>query len=608
MSISVKKEKIIELRPDSTLLDPEFESYKLSLEQLPVSKSEIRFGVKCVEPGTGQFSYEKTRCMVTHNYLYMDMWHPDNVFFIDTGSRIRRFHLHGNRMDPAQCVYTLESKDSSSTHPLPPSLLFPGAELCVASDGSGEVHVLSTGTRGNRDGGKWTSLWRDDTVGACVLLDAKTSVDEDGTTGLELLTARFEERKSPKEQCDEFTVVILDWHTLESSGNDAAHSFELTRTRTFEEKSYPHYVAVSKHGLSLAADAPFAYVASEWEEAAGDLVTTVAGDSAARRQPKYKWSQTFEDITLTIDLPAGATKKHVVYSLNTRNISVSVRPDLESVPVEVIAGRLYFEAEPEQSSWSITDSGQLVVCVQKKLENRTWPQVVEGEDYGEMVVDPDLAAKVHEQLKHLTTEVANTDEPMDTAQNLFNNNQLEECDDYFRSGASLKYFDAASNAFTHYVDLSRVKWLFNTRSSSAGESPALVLRHDVDAVVWQPIAPQETINSDRLWRHQATYNALGYVHASKQNLKFTVSAPNSSYAAMCECQHRVYIYRQPSPLVNASLKNRVLGKQVAKIMKQQVAVLDSNVDICGMCASNDRLYVLTATEMYVFKTASDVGA
>lgn len=92
----------------------------------------------------------------------------------------------------------------------------------------------------------------------------------------------------------------------------------------------------------------------------------------------------------------------------------------------------------------------------------------------------------------------------------------------------------------------------------------------------------------------------GYVQASKRDKKFATCAPNFSYAALGECLRRVFIYRQPSP-VDTVLFNRKQGRQVGQVAKQQVANLDTNNPVLGFRASNERLFILTASNMFVLK-------
>ena len=97
-----------------------------------------------------------------------------------------------------------------------------------------------------------------------------------------------------------------------------------------------------------------------------------------------------------------------------------------------------------------------------------------------------------------------------------------------------------------------------------------------------------------------SYFLAGYVQASKRDKKFFACAPNYSYAALCECLRRVFIYRQPTPM-STVLYNRKEGRQVGQVAKQQVASLETNDPILGFQATNERLFVLT-TKIFCFNS------
>lgn len=92
----------------------------------------------------------------------------------------------------------------------------------------------------------------------------------------------------------------------------------------------------------------------------------------------------------------------------------------------------------------------------------------------------------------------------------------------------------------------------------------------------------------------------GYVQASKQDKKFMACAPDYSYAALCECLRRIFIYRQPTPL-STVLYNRKEGRQVGQVAKQLVTTLEANDPILGFQATNERLFVLTTKTLFLIK-------
>lgn len=140
------------------------------------------------------------------------------------------------------------------------------------------------------------------------------------------------------------------------------------------------------------------------------------------------------------------------------------------------------------------------------------------------------------------------------------------------------------------------QWLFNT-FTDVEKSLAICLRHDVDGLIWQLGAGDSSEAATAPWCHIATFNAFGYVQASKQQKKYSACPPDFSYAAVCDCTRHTYIYRQPAA-INTPLRNRKTGRQVMAIAKQQVLSLEGAEEILGVQATNKFLFILTPRRLH----------
>ena len=125
-------------------------------------------------------------------------------------------------------------------------------------------------------------------------------------------------------------------------------------------------------------------------------------------------------------------------------------------------------------------------------------------------------------------------------------------------------------------------------------SPSLCLRHDVDGLIWQPVDNGD----DTPWKHVATFNAFGYVQASKQQKKYCSCSPNFSFAVICDCVRHIYVYRQPSA-ISTPLRNRKSGREVSALAKQQLISLDSVDNIMGLCVQNNALFVMSGSTLFM---------
>ncbi|KAL0962612.1 hypothetical protein UPYG_G00342610 [Umbra pygmaea] len=305
--------------------------------------------------------------------------------------------------------------------------------------------------------------------------------------------------------------------------------------------------------------------------------------------PIYFWQQTTEDITLSVRMPEGTTKDDVLFKLTIDTLSVGVKGSSL-----LLDGQLHAPVDPEASAWIIKDDKSMEVTLHKRSEGPMWPELlVGGDSRGEFLLSEEQKALLLKKLTYLSTEDTNANTEKEKP--ACNSQELEDCDGFPEDSSNLTRFDGDTLKPTHVVNLGSHQFLF-TVDLNPSEMPGICLRHDVDALLWQP-RPDKP--SD-MWEHIATFHALGYVQASKRDKKFATCPPNFSYAALGECLRRVFIYRQPSP-VDTVLFNRKQGRQVGQVAKQQVASLDSNDIVLGFRATNERLVVLTLNNLFVLK-------
>lgn len=180
---------------------------------------------------------------------------------------------------------------------------------------------------------------------------------------------------------------------------------------------------------------------------------------------------------------------------------------------QFLEGKLYSSIDHESSTWIIKESNSLEISLIKKNEGLTWPELVVGDKQGELIRDSAQCAAIAERLMHLTSEELNPNP--DKEKPPCNAQELEECDIFFEESSSLCRFDGSTLKTTHVVNLGSNQYLFSVIVDPK-EMPCFCLRHDVDALLWQPHSSKQ----DDMWEHIATFNALGYVQASKRDKNF----------------------------------------------------------------------------------------
>ncbi|KAJ7408926.1 NudC domain-containing protein 1 [Pitangus sulphuratus] len=430
-----------------------------------------------------QYTLDHMRAFGMYNYLHLDSWYQDNVYYVDQFGRVMNLSV----------------------------------TLIVFNEELGSPFIIAHSV----------SFVKSDTHSLAVLL-LRVEKDELDTKG-----SGFH--------------VTLEWVTIAEISKEGVHKYEIIKRRVLQGKSVPHYAAIeqSGDGLMIVSHKPFKFMESESDKLEENDDTKVLNE---KKDPLYYWQQTEDDVTITVHLPQDITKDDIKVRFSPDNISVTLR---DQPPL--MEGKLYSPVDHESCTWIIKENKSLEISLIKKNEGSRWPELILGDTRGEFIMDPSQCSEIAESLMHLTSEVMNPNPEKEKPP--CNAQELEECDAFLEDGASLCRFDGDTLKVTHIINLGSNQYLFSVVVNPR-EMPCFCLRHDVDALLWQPHSDQP----ENMWEHIATFNALGYVQASKQDKKFMACAPDYSYAALCECLRRVFIYRQPTPLATV-LYNRKEGRQ-----------------------------------------------
>ncbi|XP_053414745.1 nudC domain-containing protein 1 isoform X2 [Nycticebus coucang] len=573
------------LRVKRPLLDPRFEGYKLSLEPLPCYQLELDTAVAEVKLRDDQYTLEHMHAFGMYNYLHCDSWYQDSVYYIDNLGRIMNLTVMlDSALGKPREVFRLPTDLTACDNRLCASVHFSSSTWVTLSDGTGRLYVIGTGERGNSTSEKWEIMFNEE-LGSPFIIIHSISLLKAEEHSIATLLLRIE-----KEELDmkgSGFYVSLEWVTISKKNKD--QKYEIIKRDILHGKSVPHYAAIEPDGSGLMI---VSYKAFKFVQVGQTLEENMDEDISEKiKEPLYYWQQTEDDLTVTIQLPENSTKEDIQVQFLPDHINIVVRDH------QILEGTLYSPIDHESSTWIIKENDSLEISLMKKNEGLTWPELVVGDKQGELIRDSAQCAAIAERLMHLTSEELNPNP--DKEKPPCNAQELEECDIFFEESSSLCRFDASTLKTTHVVNLGSNQYLFSVILDPK-EMPCFCLRHDVDALLWQPHSSKQ----EDMWEHIATFNALGYVQASKRDKKFFACAPNYSYAALCECLRRVFIYRQPVPM-STVLYNRKEGRQVGQVAKQQVASLETNDPILGFQATNERLFVLTTKNLFLIKVNTE---
>ncbi|XP_007932959.1 nudC domain-containing protein 1 [Orycteropus afer afer] len=570
------------LRVKRPLLDPRFEGYKLSLEPLPCYQLELDAAVAEVKLGDDQYTLEHMHAFGMYNYLHSDSWYQDSVYYVDILGRIMKLTVMlDTALGKPREVFRLPADLTVYDNRLCASIHFTSSTWVTLSDGTGRLYLIATGERGNNASEKWEIMFNEE-LGNPFIIIHSLSLLKDEEHSIATLLLRIE-----KEELDmkgSGFYVSLEWVTISKKNKDNK-KYEIIKRDTLRGKSVPHYAAFEPDGNGLMI---VSYKSFQFVHLGQDIEENKDENMSEKiKEPLYYWQQTEDDLTVTVRLPEDTAKEDIQVQFLPDHISIVLNGQL------FLEGKLHSTVDHESSTWIIKENNSLEISLIKKNEGLTWPELIVADKQGEFIRDSAHCAAIAERLMHLTSEELNPNP--DKEKPPCNAQELEECDIFFEESSSLCRFDGNTLKTTHVVNLGSNQYLFSVIVDPK-EMPCFCLRHDVDALLWQPHSGKQ----DDMWEHIATFNALGYVQASKRDKKFFACAPNYSYAALCECLRRVFIYRQPTPM-STVLYNRKEGRHVGQVAKQQVASLETNDPILGFQATNERLFVLTTKNLFLIK-------
>lgn len=519
------------------------------------------------------------------------------------------------------------------------SMSFPSEELAVLSDGCGGLSLHS------RQTDEWHVLWKQqiDHIEVPFLIGS-SGVQPEGRTVDCLLVSLTEEEKGDSSNV---TRTQINWIGVQMTSD--GDGYEVIKRCGFETTNWPEVLTFDANCSSvyILCDGSVTALQSEagGMECQNEAKSVTEGEDASPLHQKiqfirsdedsfgieknseakrvkedaeshtngesvrkqYRWSQTDEDVIISFDLPSDVTKRDVVCHIEMSHVTFSL-----SDGTSLIRGELFGNIDVDGSCWTM-DQGKAEVSLEKKERGRFWPSLLaykgvrqtqaNSKDMGDMqewpvgggncgnkmMTDEEIQA-IHHRLQQYTSDTPDgPSDEMKLSQGL--SEMMEECDMPYDDSAAIYQYNK-SGVMTHKASLGGHQWLFNVHIH-ANCPQAVCLRHDVDGLLWQlggksPMISGEKFQTD----HVATFHALGYVQASKQQRKFTSCSFDASFAVITDCNRHVYIYQQPQGAIPHGPMGRLADQHVVTLPRDKSEIL-------GMVAFPGLVYVLTSDMLYI---------
>lgn len=548
-----------DIKINKNLIDTRFDGYKLSLKPIECTSVEVPCEVNRAEPNLDQYSFVYAKLFTLHNNLHNDPWNPSSVYFIgDNLNVFKGFPEPGSQQPTLVKVWNYLDHSERKRGHLHCSLVFTSEATAVCSDGAGLLYILDTGDRAGSI--NWKLLFTGQILGEAnfIISDARCELT-DGVRQIHCILTTIEPNVDNKNHDH-----VLHWVTLIES---AEGTWGATDIDTLRGKNL-HYCSLEpgSKALYIASDSYFKFANQD--------------DLTPKKIPKlYTWQQTNDDLAITLkcDVPKYDLK------IKTTRLGLLITKSGESL----LNLKFSKPIDPDLTTWEIKNN-TLAIVVCKEEVGLMWPELELGGDFrGEQIVDPALAEEIHNKLSHLCSDKIETADGLSTLSSC----PVEECD--INTSPVFGRYERANHSQTHSIGLSGCNYLFSV-SLEAGKAPGLVLRHDVDACLF------DMSEKEFSPKHVGTLNAFGYVQASKQQKKYLTCAPDTSYAVIAESSQHIFLYRQKRQVSDGcELRHRGTGNQINNVAEQQLIALPPD-DVIGIYASNNILFVLKPKRLMLF--------
>ncbi|KND00859.1 uncharacterized protein SPPG_03963 [Spizellomyces punctatus DAOM BR117] len=552
----------VQLSVDRSLLNPKFEGYKLKTHDgvrepktfdlpEPVNIGKV--------PSSTHAPYRKLEARSGFNHLFaFPEW--DCAFYVDGEYNVIQVLVNEDAFEPSfRTLYSFPAPTLANEEREYPSIQRAGQYLLISS-GAGSIAVIHLA-----DTTSFPTFIGElrDLDHPYILTNAKTT----SSGNIVFLAYRTEEREveepvghtatsfsNPQQkELHPRLSFFLSLFQIENAdlreGRTANGSIPVTRLRTVEGFSVPYFSAIEPEGqgFTIAAAIPYENpkprqvpVPEEQQEhqpqTKAELIRREQEiEFVEAKKLEYMWTQTGEDIMITVRLPHITLKKDIHCRFDNHGIKCKILPPKEET---IFDARTFDNIVPGECTWTLENNRLLTLYIQKANENTRWTHLWEDEDDVEETVDPSELATFREALEKYTASDENPESayPMQNAMT----ERSEEVD--FEGHAAVFVRFAREGGEPTAISLTGgQEWLctcFPWRPRQNESLGSVCLRSDVDALIYD-------VGTELQMTHTSAFNALGFVQASKRDKRFMFVTYDYQKALIIESRRHVYIYRQP---------------------------------------------------------------
>lgn len=360
--------KVIELRPDASLLKNNFDGYKLSLEPIPVLKLEnISKPHQINVVADTDFSLLHSHLLL-HNHLEADPWLANTAYFLDSSCSIQKIQYDTNcgKLKSLQPVFRVViPKQAQSTGIYNATFKFCSEKFAVLSDGVASLQILDTGDR------QKSNEWKP--VHATQPLEG---------SGLILKDARFVVEKGDKlihclilhiDRVNEKFHNIVDWLTYKQA--EGAKVWELSARRTIQGRGSLHYLSLDPKNTAIvySSNHQYKFTLDTVNEIIEEVspVPELENLQVEESENNFKWSQDGEEVTIVFNSISNSTKDQYEVKCEKNHVEVKCQEKV------LLNSDIFGEIDKDLTTWNFQQE-HLQVNLIKLTPELTWPYLTPG--------------------------------------------------------------------------------------------------------------------------------------------------------------------------------------------------------------------------------------
>lgn len=258
---------------------------------------------------------------------------------------------------------------------------------------------------------------------------------------------------------------------------------------------------------------------------------------AIRPPPPFSWTQNSDSLTIAIPLPSSTPKNAIKVTIGKQALSLQIAQQPDSTNVTPIPSyhqkRFWGVLDPDSSIWTWEreaehSHGLLTLHLEKANDHVRWPHVFEPSPSSDSVddvpeaVDPSELAGIRESLEKYTASLASTDEAgrpgLGLGQGASSLSQGELDDEIDSSVGRQLYqtwipWDEAGKVPHSTTPLTL---LSSPLPGYNATTPSVITKNNLDGNLFVV----KGSDSNFSWKHTASFSALAFVLASKQDSRF----------------------------------------------------------------------------------------